>query len=52
MHRSKGLLDLCEGDALRERNALLDILRLTYHDIKIPVIKFPGSFRWDGDEVV
>ena len=52
MHRSKGLLNLREGDVLRQRNALLDHLRLAYHDIQISVIDFARSFGRDGDEVV
>jgi len=52
IHRSKGLLDLREGDALRQRNALLDSLRPTCHDIKTSMIEFLGNFGWDGDEVV
>jgi hypothetical protein len=51
VHRSKCLLDLRQGDALRQRHALLDILRLTDHDIQISVIEFPGRFWWNGDEV-
>jgi hypothetical protein len=54
VHRSKGLLDLREGDTRRQRNALLDPLRLTHHDVQISisVIEFPGSFGWYEDEDV
>jgi len=50
--RSKSVLDLREGDALRQRDVLLDVPRLTDHDIQVSVIELPGSFGWDGDEVV
>ena len=52
MDRSKSLFDLREGDALRQRDTIFDVLRLTDHDIQISIIELPGSFGWDGDEVV
>ena len=52
MHRSQCLLDLRDGDALRQRNALLDILRLTDHYIQISVIELSRGFGWDNNEVI
>jgi hypothetical protein len=52
MHGSKSLLDFCEGDALRQRDPLLDVLGLADQDIEIAVVDFSGGFGWDGDEVV
>ena len=49
MGRSEGLLDLREGDALRQRDALPDVLRLADQDIQISMIDLPRSFRRDGD---
>ena len=52
MDRSKSVLDLREGDALRQRDAVLNVLWLADHDIQVSIIEFPGSFGWDGDKVV
>ena len=52
MDRSEGLFDLREGDALRKRDPLFNNLGFADQNIEVSVVKFPGSFGWDDDEVV
>jgi hypothetical protein len=52
MDGSEGLFDLREGDTLGQRDPLFNSLGLADQDIEVSVVEFPGSFGWDGGEVV